>query len=396
MEVIMGIRYLSSGESHGPELTAIIEGFPSNVEMNLEKINYQLARRQKGHGRGGRMLIEKDQAQVVAGIRFAKTTGAPICIKVTNDDWVNWEKKMAHFDINNDQISPVSKPRPGHADLSGGIKYQQRDLRNILERASARETTIRVATGAVCRQLLEIFGIEIYSHVLQIGEISVEKPIRPFDIDTPDKWADVVEESPVRCYDSDTAMKMMNEIDTIKKQGDSVGGIVEIIVTGMPIGIGSYAHWERKLDSRLAAIVMSVQAMKGVEFGIGFQAGYKPGSLVHDEIYYTKGDGFYRNTNNAGGIEGGISNGEPIIIRAAMKPIPTLYKPLQSVDIETKQAFAASIERSDACAVPAAAVVIENAIAIELANAMVEKFSGDSIEEMTRNWNSYNDLVQNY
>ena len=392
----MGIRYLSSGESHGPELTAIIEGFPSNVEMNLEKINYQLARRQKGHGRGGRMLIEKDQAQVVAGIRFKKTTGAPICIKVTNNDWKNWEQKMAHFDIYNEDVVPVSKPRPGHADLSGGIKYQQRDLRNILERASARETTIRVATGAICRQLLEIFGINIYSHVLQIGEISIDNPVRPFDVDKPDEWIKVVEESSVRCYDNDIAMKMMTEIDSIKQQGDSVGGVIEIIVTGLPIGLGSYAHWERKLDSRLAAIVMSVQAIKGVAFGIGFEAGSKPGSQVHDEIYHTEADGFYRKTNNAGGIEGGMSNGEPIIIRAVMKPIPTLYKPLQSVDIETKEPFKASIERSDACAVPAAAVVIENAIAIELANAMIEKFAGDSIEEMTKNWNSYNELVQKY
>ncbi|OEF98794.1 chorismate synthase [Desulfuribacillus alkaliarsenatis] len=390
------MRYLSAGESHGPELTAIIEGMPANFTVNLDEINFQLSRRQKGHGRGGRMKIEKDQALVTSGIRFNRTTGAPICLKVINRDWVNWEDKMAHFGEPLENIELVSRPRPGHADLSGGIKYQQRDLRNILERASARETTIRVAVGGLARQILEQFGIKIYSHVLQIGSVKEENPVRPFEAKDTAEWANKVEESPVRSYNSNTEKRMMDEIDKIKAEGDSVGGIIEIIITGAPVGLGSYVHWEHKLDSKLATAVMSVQAIKAVEFGLGFKVGERPGSQVHDAIYHSEEAGFYRNTNHAGGIEGGMTNGEPIIIRAAMKPIPTLYKPLESVDIETKQAFEASIERSDACAVPAAAVVVENAVAWELANCFLDKFSGDSVEEIKQQVAAYQDLIDNY
>lgn len=392
---MMGIRYLSAGESHGPELTAIIEGFPANIEISLETINMHLNRRQKGHGRGGRMKIEKDQAQVTAGVRFGRTTGAPVCLKVLNNDWVNWQTKMAHFGDISEDVVAVTRPRPGHADLTGGMKYQQRDLRNILERASARETTIRVAVGSFARQVLEQFGIEIYSHVLQIGKVKVDSPVRPFDVDAKE-WNQVIEDSPVRCYDSQIANAMMQEIDETKEQGDSIGGIVEIIVIGIPAGLGSYVHWDRKLDSQLAGAVMSVQAIKGVEIGLGFGVGELVGSQVHDSIYHTQDLGFYRKTNQAGGIEGGMSNGEPIILRAAMKPIPTLYKPLQSVDINSKEPYEASIERSDACAVPAAAVVIENTVAWELARVFLEKFSGDSEQEIKHQWDSYQQLMENY
>ncbi len=392
----MGIRYLSAGESHGPELTAIIEGFPANVPIDLHEIDFQLHRRQKGHGRGGRMAIEKDQAQVVSGVRFSHTTGAPVCIKVLNKDWQNWEERMAHFGDPAAEVNPVTKPRPGHADLSGGIKYQQRDLRNILERASARETTIRVAVGAFARQILQHFGIELFSHVLQIGSVKSASLLRPYETVNPLGWKDAVEQSPVRCYNPKTAEAMIEEIDRFKEQGDTVGGVVEIIVTGLPVGLGSYVHWEHKLDSRLAAAVMSVQAMKGVEFGIGFEVAGRPGSEVHDPIYHDENRGYYRKTNMAGGIEGGMSNGNPLILRAAMKPIPTLYKPLASVDIDTKEPFAASIERSDACAVPAAAIVLENVVAWELANAFLEKFSGNSMEEIRLQWEMYQSLVDHY
>ncbi|OEH85973.1 chorismate synthase [Desulfuribacillus stibiiarsenatis] len=390
------MRYLSSGESHGPELTAIIDGFPANVKIDLETVNFHLSRRQKGHGRGGRMKIEKDQAQIVAGVRFSHTTGAPICIKVNNNDWVNWEKKMAHFGDDFNDVEVITKPRPGHADLTGAMKYQQRDIRNILERASARETTIRVAIGAFVRQLLEGFGVQIYSHVLQIGRTKVGQPVRPFEVTSSEDWKNRIEESPVRCYDQTIADQMMQEIDSVKQQGDSVGGIVEIVVTGLPIGLGSYVHWEHKLDSKLASAILSVQAIKGVEFGLGFDTAEHYGSEVHDPIYYQNQQGFYRDTNRAGGIEGGMTNGEPVIIRAVMKPIPTLYKPLQSVDINSKAVFEASIERSDSCAVPAAAVVLENVVAWELANAFIEKFSGNSIEEIKLQFDAYQKLIDQY
>lgn len=392
----MTIRYLSAGESHGPELTAIIEGMPSNLEIDLEAINYQLARRQKGHGRGGRMAIENDQAYITAGIRFKMTTGAPIGLKVINKDWINWSDKMAHFDMAPLNLELVTKARPGHADLSGALKYQQEDIRNILERASARETAIRVASGAICRQLLENFNIKIYSHVLQIGSVKLDHITRPTDVKDINHWYYEVENSPVRTYNQAKAADMMAEIDSARIEGDSIGGIIELIITGLPAGIGSYVHWEHKLDSRLARVAMSVQAMKAVEFGAGFDLASLPGSQVHDPIYYSQERSFYRKTNNAGGIEGGMSNGEAIIMRVAMKPIPTLYKPLDSVDIHSKESYKASIERSDSCAVPAAGVVLENALAIELATIIKEHFTGNSLTEMQAAWDNYLGMIDKF
>ena len=392
----MTIRYLSAGESHGPELTAIIEGMPSNLEIDLEAINYQLARRQKGHGRGGRMAIENDQAYITAGIRFKMTTGAPIGLKVINKDWINWSDKMAHFDMAPLNLELVTKARPGHADLSGALKYQQEDIRNILERASARETAIRVASGAICRQLLENFNIKIYSHVLQIGSVKLDHITRPTDVKDINYWYYEVENSPVRTYNQAKAADMMAEIDSARIEGDSIGGIIELIITGLPAGIGSYVHWEHKLDSRLARVAMSVQAMKAVEFGAGFDLASLPGSQVHDPIYYSQERSFYRKTNNAGGIEGGMSNGEAIIMRVAMKPIPTLYKPLDSVDIHSKESYKASIERSDSCAVPAAGVVLENALAIELATIIKEHFTGNSLTEMQAAWDNYLGMIDKF
>ncbi|CEH30017.1 chorismate synthase [Aneurinibacillus migulanus] len=379
------MRYLTAGESHGPQLTAIIEGVPSNLPLSVEKINEQLLRRMKGHGRGRRMQIEKDQVKIVGGVRHGKTTGAPICLVVENKDWTHWQKIMSPEPVEEGEDKRrVSRPRPGHADLNGALKYNQHDMRNILERSSARETAIRVAVGAVARQLLEQFDIAIAGHVLRIGEVeaksvevSLEEMIR------------ITEESPVRCLDSEAAQKMMDLIDKAKADGDSLGGVVEVIAEGVPIGLGSHVQWDRKLDGRLAQAVMSIQAFKGVEVGIGFEAAARPGSQVHDEIVLDEQGGYSRSTNRAGGLEGGMTTGLPVVVRGVMKPIPTLYKPLGSIDIDTKEPFAASIERSDSCAVPAASVVAEAVVSWTLADALCEKFAGDSLEEMKANYESY-------
>ncbi|TDG00625.1 chorismate synthase [Paenibacillus piri] len=385
------MRYLTAGESHGPQLTAIIEGMPSNIGLTAEHIDIELQRRQKGYGRGKRMAIESDSVRIVGGVRHGMTTGAPIALVVDNKDWSHWSGIMGTEPTDEPVKRAITRPRPGHADLNGGLKYRQTDLRNILERSSARETTIRVACGAVARRLLQLFGIDIASQVLRIGEIAAERSDLPAA-----ELRKVTELSPLRTADADSEAGMMRHIDEAKAAGDSVGGLIEVIAQGVPVGLGSHVQWDRKLDGSIARAVMSIQAFKGCEFGVGFEAAALRGSMVHDEIRHDPQHGFTRASNRAGGFEGGMTTGEPIIVRAVMKPIPTLYKPIGSVDIETKQPFAAQIERSDSCAVPAAAVVMENAIAWELACAFLEKFGGDSYEEISRNYYEYMRYVRSY
>lgn len=386
------MRYLTAGESHGPQLTAIIEGVPSNLPFSVEAINEQLARRQKGHGRGRRMQIEKDQVKVVSGVRHGYTTGAPITLVVENNDWTHWQGIMSAEPVEGaEEKRRVSRPRPGHADLNGAIKYHQRDMRNILERSSARETTIRVAVGAVARQLLAAFGIRVGGQVLQIGEVVAQRQEVSLD-----ELIARTEESPVRCLDKDAEQKMMALIDKAKEDGDSLGGIVEVIVDGVPIGLGSHVQWDRKLDGRLAQAMMSIQAFKGVEIGIGFEAAGRPGSQVHDEIIWSEQSGYSRTSNRAGGLEGGMTTGMPVVVRGVMKPIPTLYKPLMSVDIDTREAFSASIERSDSCAVPAASVVAEAVVAWEIAQAMCDKFPSDSMDDMLENVRQYRAYTEKF
>lgn len=380
------LRYFTAGETHGKCLTAIIEGVPAGVEISIDKINEQLARRQQGYGRGGRMKIEKDTAQILSGVRGGITLGSPIAIKIENKDWQNWENIMG-TETATDERS-VSCPRPGHADLTGGMKYNHRDMRNVLERASARETAARVAVGALVRQILEPFGVEFLSHVKRIGDVEDNGNIND------NGFFERVKNSPVSFGDEESAKRAMEYIDNIKAQGESCGGVVEIIVKGVPAGLGSYVHYDRKLDANLAFGVMSVQAIKGVEIGMGFGVSEMPGSHVHDEIVY---DGeFSRLTNNAGGIEGGMSNGEPIIIRAAMKPIPTLYNPLKTVNIQDKTEHKATVERSDVCAVPACAVVVEAAVAFEIAKAFLEKFSGDCMADIKKYFESYMERIKKF
>ncbi|MGA8943844.1 MAG: chorismate synthase [Thermoactinomyces sp.] len=386
------MRYLTAGESHGPQLTVIIEGLPSQLHIDKEKIDRELSRRQKGYGRGGRMQIEKDQVKILSGVRFGRTTGAPVTLVIENRDFSHWEKVMSVDPVPEEaEKRKISRPRPGHADLNGAIKYRHRDIRDVLERSSARETAARVAAGAVARLLLEACGIDVAGHVLQIGNIkakAVQLPLKEIK--------ERSELSPVRCLDPDAEKLMMERIDQARKEGDSLGGIVETIVAGVPVGLGSHVHWDRKLDAKIAQAVVSINAFKGVEFGFGFEAARLNGSEVHDEIVWSKERGFHRRTNRLGGLEGGMTTGEPIIVRGAMKPIPTLYKPLQSVDIETKQPFQASIERSDSCAVPAASVVMENVVAWEIAQALLEKFSSDTMDEIVQQVKQYRERVMNF
>ncbi|RAR45186.1 chorismate synthase [Paenibacillus sp. MDMC362] len=389
----MSLRFLTAGETHGPQLTTIIEGLPSNLELDFEALNFQLQRRQKGYGRGRRMQIEKDTAQILGGVRHGYTTGAPIALVVQNNDWKHWQNIMNVEPIEgNDEVKRrVHRPRPGHADLNGGLKYNLKDLRNVLERSSARETTVRVAVGAIARQFLAQFGVKVAGQVIRIGEI--EAPPHNLSID---ELIERTEASSVRVVDKETEKKMEAYIDQIKKEGDSIGGIVECIIEGVPIGLGSHVQYDRKLDGRIAQGVMSINAFKGVEVGIGFEAGQLPGSQVHDEIMYSEDRGYHRATNRLGGFEGGMTNGMPIVVRGVMKPIPTLYKPLQSVDIDTKEAFTAQVERSDACAVPAASVVMEHVVTWEVAKAFLEKFGGDSMEEIHANYQNYLKQLENY
>lgn len=379
------MRYLTAGESHGPQLTTIIEGVPSQFTLSIEKLNDSLRRRQGGHGRGRRMQIEKDLIAITAGIRHGKSLGSPICLQVTNDDWKHWTHIMGveplDEGLDESEIKrQISRPRPGHADLVGGIKYQHRDLRNVLERSSARETTVRVAAGAVAKQLLEQLGIQVTGYVTTIGGVHADRAIA--EQLTVEELVERTTKDPVYTADPVASEKMVAAIDAAKKAGDTIGGVVEVRVTGMPEGVGSYVHYDRKLDARLAFAMMSINAFKGVELGLGFEMANLPGSQVHDQIRYNEQQGYYRETNRLGGTEGGMSTGMPIVVRGVMKPIPTLYKPLESVDIETKEVFKASIERSDACAVPAASVVAEHVIAWEIAQAILETFPSDHLAQL--------------
>ncbi len=376
------MRYLSAGESHGKGMVLILEGFPANVKIDIGEINHELGRRQKGYGRGKRMIIETDAAEVLSGIRFGQTLGSPISIFVKNRDWENWKLNMSCENIFHDEGLSIKAPRPGHADLPGAIKYNQADIRNILERASARETVIRTAAGALSKQLLKEFGIEVHNRVVNIGGIEDLNVIEKSD-----GYWQKVKDSDVSMYDPEIEKKVKQSIDKAKEDGDTLGGIVEVSIYNCPVGLGSHVHYDRKLSAKLAMEIMSIQAVKGFEIGAGFGAAIKPGSKIHDEIYYE--DTYHHKTNNAGGIEGGISNGETIMFRAAFKPIATLMKPLQSVDMDSKETVEACKERSDVCAVPAAGVIMENIAAWVIAKEIVEKFGGDSLEELKANYNNY-------
>ncbi|HAR6762948.1 TPA: chorismate synthase [Staphylococcus aureus] len=374
------MRYLTSGESHGPQLTVIVEGVPANLEIKVEDINKEMFKRQGGYGRGRRMQIEKDTVEIVSGVRNGYTLGSPITMVVTNDDFTHWRKIMGAAPISDEEREnmkrTITKPRPGHADLVGGMKYNHRDLRNVLERSSARETAARVAVGALCKVLLEQLDIEIYSRVVEIGGIK-DKDF--YDSET---FKANLDRNDVRVIDDGIAQAMRDKIDEAKNDGDSIGGVVQVVVENMPVGVGSYVHYDRKLDGRIAQGVVSINAFKGVSFGEGFKAAKKPGSEIQDEILYNTELGYYRGSNHLGGLEGGMSNGMPIIVNGVMKPIPTLYKPLNSVDINTKEDFKATIERSDSCAVPAASIVCEHVVAFEVAKALLEEFQSNHIEQL--------------
>ncbi|SDB91299.1 chorismate synthase [Pelagirhabdus alkalitolerans] len=381
------MRYLTAGESHGKQLTTIVEGVPAQMPLTTQNINESLLRRQKGHGRGKRMQIEKDLVDIAGGVRHGYTLGSPIAMVVKNDDFKHWEDIMGEDPIESDKKlrRTVTSPRPGHADLNGAIKYGHRDMRNILERSSARETAARVAAGAVAKTLLANLGVKIVGYVNEIAGIVAEsKP--ELEMDERIKQS---EESPVRTLDEDAAQKMMNAIDQAKKDGDSIGGVCEVRVEGLPAGLGSYVHYDRKLDAKIAFAVQSINAFKGVEFGIGFEAARRNGSEVHDEIIHSEETGFSRRTNNLGGFEGGMTTGMPVVVKGVMKPIPTLYKPLQSVDIESKEVFNASIERSDSCAVPAAAVVMEHVVAFEIAKEILDQFPHDQFPKLKEAFDQY-------
>ena len=387
----MTIRFLTAGESHGRGLVCIIEGLPANLELSSEYINRELERRQRGYGRGGRMKIEKDSVQILSGVRFGKTLGGPIALFIENRDWENWKEKMAVEGERPETAVPFTRPRPGHADLAGGIKYNQRDLRNVLERASARETACRVALGAVCKRFLEELGVFVGSYVVSIG--TVQPPIEEQDLI---KRHQLAEQSELRFSDPSKDKEFMELIDRAKEMGESLGGVFEVFAVGVPPGLGSHVHWDRKLDGRIAQAMMSIQAIKGVEIGLGFEASKRFGSEVHDEIGYREGEGYFRYSNNLGGLEGGITNGMPIIVRCAMKPIPTLTKPLRSVDVLTKEEVRAGKERTDVVAVPAASVVGESALALVLADAFLEKLGGDFMEEIKERYRIYLEHVKSF
>jgi chorismate synthase len=374
------LRYLTAGESHGPALTGILEGLPAGLEISTEYIAEHLARRQKGHGRGGRMKIETDAAEIIGGLRHGKTLGSPLAMIIRNKDWKNWQEAMRVDAGGDESLKNVRIPRPGHADYVGGVKYGHDDLRNVLERASARETAIRVALACGARKLLEEFDIKIASRVVSIGTVIDEDDAAETDL------KDIIartEESPVRCLNSDTEKRMVEEIDKIKDQGDTLGGVFEVLIEGLPVGLGSYTQWDRRLEGALGQTFMSLNAIKGVEIGLGFAAAAKPGSEVHDAIYFDQARSHaVRKTNRSGGIDGGITTGSRLIVRAAMKPISTLMKPVPSINLQTREEADAHVERSDFCAVPAAAVIGESLAALTLADEFLRKFGGDSIEEV--------------
>ena len=414
----MFFKFTTSGESHGKALVAIVEGLPAGLPIDIAAINHELWRRQQGYGRGGRMKIETDTVEILSGVRHGKTLGSPIALMIKNDDFVHWTEVMSSEPLETEPNNPrlVTRPRPGHADLAGGQKYQTRDLRDILERASARETAARVACGAIAKQLLAAFGIEIKSHIIKVGHVQAVPLWRTWE-----EIAAIPADSPLNCADDTSQREMIKLIDETKTAGDTLGGIFEVVTKGLPVGLGSHTSWEDKLDGRIARAVMSIHAVKAVEIGEGVANAGRPGSQVHDEIFAETGDRrrvkgdnesssasslpspdsglasrFVRRTNRAGGLEGGITNGEELRVRGYMKPISTLKKPLHSVDINTKEEDLAAFERSDVTAVPAAGVIGEAMIAIVLANSMREKFGGDSIDEMRRNYETYQSSVESY
>src|SRR4051794_1776033 len=383
----MALRFTTAGESHGPGLTAILEGLPAGLELRPEDIDRDLARRQLGHGRGGRMKIESDRAEVTAGVRHGRTLGSPVALRIGNRDYANWEERMNPWPVNGN-VDEVHLPRPGHADLAGVQKYGFTDVRNVLERASARETAARVGVGALAKAFLRPFGIQVFSHVLQIG--SVEAPA-PEELDPED--FEGVDESPVRCLDAHASDAMVEEINVTRKANESLGGVFEVRAFGVLPGLGSHISWEDRLDGRLAQAIMSIQAMKGVGVGDAFDVAGRVGSKAHDEIFWSEERGYYRETNRAGGLEGGMTTGDPLIVRGAMKPLPTLTKPLRSVDIATKEPAQALRERTDSCTVPAAGVVGEAMVALVLAAAYLEKLGGDHIDDVRAALDHYRERI---
>jgi chorismate synthase len=371
----MTLRFTTAGESHGPGLVTVLEGLPAGLELTPEDLDADLARRQLGHGRGGRMKIESDRAIVTSGIRHGRTLGSPVALRIENRDYRNWEERMNPWPVEA-EVDEVHLPRPGHADLAGVQKYGFTDVRNVLERASARETAARVAAGALAKALLRAFGAQVLSHVVQIGSVRAPECGGL----TPEDFA-AVDESPVRCLDDDAGQAMVEEIDAARKANESLGGVYEVIAFGLTPGLGSHVSWDARLDGRLAGAVMSIQAMKGVGIGDGFDLAGRVGSQAHDEIFHSEERGFYRETNRAGGLEGGMTTGDPLVVRGAMKPLPTLTKPLRSVDLETLEPAQALRERTDSCTVPAAAVVAEAMVALVVAGAYRDKFGGDHVDD---------------
>lgn len=377
------LRYLTSGESHGKSLISILDGIPANIELNIDEINYELEKRQGGYGRGGRMKIEKDKINILGGLRGKITLGGPISIEIKNKDYENWIQYMNPMDNIDFETKKVEKVRPGHADLVGCLKYDFEDARNVLERSSARETASKVAVGAICKQVLKNFNIDFISRVVQIGNV---KDNNSYDFDY---IKENVDKSAVRCINKDVEKEIIKEIDKVKSEGDTLGGVVEIRVKNLIPGLGSYTQFDKKIDGELAMHLMSIQAIKGVEIGIGFDVANNYGSNVMDEIYYNNEDGIKRKTNQLGGIEGGMTTGEELVIRCAMKPIPTLYKPLKSININTRESYSASIERSDNCAVPACSVVCENVVAFVICKYFLDKIGGDNLNDLKSNYNTY-------
>src|SRR3954452_13184382 len=383
----MALRFTTAGESHGPGLTAVVEGLPAGLELRPEDIDRDLARRQLGHGRGGRMKIESDRAEVTAGVRHGRTLGSPIALRIHNRDYANWEERMNPWPVNG-EVAEVHLPRPGHADLAGVQKYGFTDVRNVLERASARETAARVACGALAKAFLRPFGIEVYSHVLQIGSVHAPAPEEL----APEDFA-AVDESPVRSLDPDASAAMVEEINVSRKANESLGGVFEVRAFGVMPGLGSHVSWDERLDGQLAKAIMSIQAMKGATGGDAFDVAGRVGSEAHDEIFWSEEHGFFRETNRAGGVEGGMTTGETLVVRGAMKPLPTLTKPLRSVDLETKAPAAALRERTDSCTVPAAGVVGEAMVALVLGSAYREKLGGDHIDDARAALDAYRERI---
>jgi chorismate synthase len=384
----MSLRLITAGESHGPGLTCIVEGLPAGIELTPDDLNRDMSRRQLGHGRGGRMKIERDATEVSGGVRHGRTLGGPVALRVDNRDFANWEQRMSPWPVD-EPIEEVHLPRPGHADLVGALKYGQSDVRNILERASARETAARVAGGGLCKAFLRALGVHVRSHVVQIAAVKAPASAGALTLED---FADV-DGSPVRCLHEGASAAMVAEIDRLRKANESLGGVFEVQAFGLLPGLGSYVSWEERLDGRLAMAICSIQAIKGVSIGDGFQVAGLPGSAAHDEIFFSPQRGYYRETNRAGGLEGGMTNGQPLIVRGAMKPLPTLTQPLRSVDTQTHEPAQALRERTDSCTVPAAGVVGEAMVALVLADAYRRKFGGDHIDDVLAAVRAYQERI---